>query len=684
MRKLTFILLYLFFSSILNAQPYETNPDFNRTRNWHFGYGTGLFFTLDSIFQVPSNFNTSEASSVHSDINGNLLLYSNGEKIWNANHEIIPNGILSLGHNSSNLGSVFVFHEDNPDNIYLFNTNFNQSTNKEFSINLILFEEDTFRVIFKDSVVLNNVCEPIAVVKADNGKDLWIIVHEFGTNNLYSYLLTEKGITSCPVVSQSFSTPIGSPHAAFFSMVFSSDGKYMARTNTNQDFSITKRVELYSFHLGNGKLQFLYSLESVNYFVRGLRFSGDNKRLYVVERDSGVSIFKFNPIDSLETVRSLKKITLNGNSFSIQNMPYHFGTALSRLDTFTYMDFILHDVNSDTIVILEKKIDLNSFATGVAFPNFNQSYFHTPSINFTTKLSCVENIIQFYGQDTFDANNHNWEINKQGGSVMTANVKNPYIEFEDTGVYEIRYIASNGSRSDTLTKEIIILPKIEKDFLGNDTGWCENIETSLVVQSPEEMHCYEWSTGETTSQITVDTTGIYWVKMTTPNFCVIYDTIILTLDSVPAKPLIYQENDTLRTDATTKGYQWYRNDVLMGNMPYLKISDTGIYQLKITTTGGCEVYSDTLHVYRVGIAELHEQNNIKIYPNPFDNKLFIEVEEKADLELTNNIGQVLLKEIVSNNKILDTQHLNQGIYFIKVITPNGTIYNYKLVKQPMN
>ena len=120
MKRLYSILIILLIGAVAKAQPYETNPDFNRTRNWHFGHGVGLRFDPDTIYEVPTSIHSDEASAVHTDADGNLLLYSNGEKIWNANHKVIHNGNLALGHNSSSMGSVFVYHENNPNYIYLF------------------------------------------------------------------------------------------------------------------------------------------------------------------------------------------------------------------------------------------------------------------------------------------------------------------------------------------------------------------------------------------------------------------------------------------------------------------------------------------------------------------------------------------------------------------------------------
>ncbi len=359
------------------AQPYETNPDFNRTRNWHFGYGVGLRFDPDTVYVVPSNIQISEATTVLTDTNGSLLLYSNGEKIWNANHEVIHNGNLALGHNSSKLGSIFVFHEDNPDNIFLFNTNYSLSAKKELSFNLLVREADTFRTVFKDSVLRTGMSEPIAVVKADNGKDIWIVTHVFNGNRFIVYRLTEEGLVTCPHVVEARTFTGSQYFEAQFQMVFSSDGKYLMKVNE-------QKIELFSFNNRDGIMEMLYSIGSLNAPVLGICFAPNGKNIFVAERDYDLSVYKFNPLDSFTTVSSKKIIPLEGFKFTLGNMPFEHGIALVRVDTFSYLDFIVNVEDFDSIALLEKRINLNSYI-GAILPNFNQSYFHTPSINFTDR-----------------------------------------------------------------------------------------------------------------------------------------------------------------------------------------------------------------------------------------------------------------------------------------------------------
>lgn len=691
MKKLYLILSLLFISVVAHAQPYETNPDFNRTRNWLFGEKVGLHFSPDTVLFTTSEMPPTEACAVHTDQDGNLLLYSNGENIWDANHKIIHNGDLSLGHYSSRMGSVFVLHEDNPNFIYLININ-DASTSKELSYNLIVMEADTFRLVVKDSVLFVGVAEPITAVKAENGKDIWLISHIFNGSSFISFLLTEDGIINCPVFSNSKSYVGNSIQSALFAMKFSPDGKYLIRSNTHSP-PVIKSVELYKFDLLNGELIFLYTIDSLMFPIQGVNFSKKNN-IYIIERDGYINVFNFHPNDSTATIISQRKLQLQGfvkfNMFKSEVLNLTYGNKLAiNVDDSTFLGLLFDDLNLDSLILIDKGISLNNNPASLGLPNFNQSYYYTPSINFSMKLNCVNNTILFQGQDTFQANSHNWEINKEGGTLMTASIKNPLIEFEDSGIYSIRYIASNGSRSDTITKEVVVYPKIKKKFLGNDTGWCEQIGASLTLQTPNGMHCYEWSTGETTPQITIDSIGTYIAKITTPNFCVLYDTITITIDTIPNTPTIYKDNDTLKTDDLSHKYQWFRNDMAIGvNQPYLVITDTGIYHLRIMSNGGCTAISDTIHIPAEkdtlsGNVSIVTFEGIKIYPNPFNSSVVIENPNLEDIQLTiySIEGRETLNRRLQNNlDVINTEQWTVGIYLIKLTSQNGLTRTFKLLK----
>lgn len=62
------------------------------------------------------------------------------------------------------------------------------------------------------------------------------------------------------------------------------------------------------------------------------------------------------------------------------------------------------------------------------------------------------------------------------------------------------------------------------------------------------------------------------------------------------------------------------------------------------------------------------------YPNPFSNKLYVEVQLASIIYITDVIGKFVYSNTIDNGSItIDTETLKEGIYFVKVVNGNGTI-----------
>jgi hypothetical protein len=93
---------------------------------WYFGTHAGLDF--NSGIPVPlSNGQTYtpdgtpiEGTAVMSDNTGLLLFYTNGNKIWNKNHQLMPNGDSILSTFSSTQGALIVPQPGSSRYFYVF------------------------------------------------------------------------------------------------------------------------------------------------------------------------------------------------------------------------------------------------------------------------------------------------------------------------------------------------------------------------------------------------------------------------------------------------------------------------------------------------------------------------------------------------------------------------------------
>lgn len=147
-----------------------------------------------------------EGSSSICDNTGALLFYTDGEKIWNKNHVVMPNGGNLLGNNSSTGSSIIAPLPGSSRYFYVFVTDAWENDFKNgltYSIVDMCLDSQRGDVVGnkKNIQLLNDtVAEKLACVRHDNGRDYWILTHKFGSNAFYAFLLSDTGIAG-PVIS---------------------------------------------------------------------------------------------------------------------------------------------------------------------------------------------------------------------------------------------------------------------------------------------------------------------------------------------------------------------------------------------------------------------------------------------------------------------------------------------------
>jgi len=131
------------------------------------------------------------------------------------------------------------------------------------------------------------------------------------------------------------------------------------------------------------------------------------------------------------------------------------------------------------------------------------------------------------------------------------------------GTHWLKLSNSCGSRQDTFTVSYL---NPNKPNLGPDQSFCAGPNTVLNPNNTN-ISSYLWSTGATTSTLSVSTTGSYSVYTQEANGCDGYDTIQVTALTAPTKELCYVECDT------TTGY----NIIYWGTIIPVNVDSVRIY-----------------------------------------------------------------------------------------------------------
>jgi hypothetical protein len=80
----------------------------------------------------------------------------------------------------------------------------------------------------------------------------------------------------------------------------------------------------------------------------------------------------------------------------------------------------------------------------------------------------------------------------------------------------------------------------------------------------------------------------------------------------------------------------------------------------------------------VGMDEPGVNNNIRIFPNPANDRIYVQGTGKADVRIFSITGQLVLASNGSNADYLDVSSLDNGIYTVQVVMEDNTVVNKKV------
>lgn len=276
--RILFLLALLIFSAV---------PGQNRTNIWYFGREAGIDFNSGTaVPDTNSVIDQWEGSSVICDTSGQLLMYTNGIAVYDANHDTMPSltGPFSSnkldGHQSSTQSALIVPQPGNDSIYYIFTTPHSaHQTGFRYSIVNLNLNGGMGDVITLNVPLVTPVPEKVTAVHHANQKDIWVVTRIWDTDEFYAYLLTDSGL-SAPVVSHIGVVQNLMPSAGI-------NGQLKASPHGNKlaqgIYSSPGLVELFDFDDSTGMISNLVSISPpTNTPVYGLEFSPDGRILYVL------------------------------------------------------------------------------------------------------------------------------------------------------------------------------------------------------------------------------------------------------------------------------------------------------------------------------------------------------------------------------------------------------------------
>ncbi len=263
------VLVFLVFSIALTAQ----------NQIWYFGDKAGIDFnTSPPTALTNSQMYAEEGCSSISDQNGNLLFYTDGIKIWNRNHIIMPNGNGLMGNPSTSQGALIIPDPGDSNLYYVFSIDELAGANgMRYSKVDMTLQGGMGDVTTKNVLLHSSVAEKMVAVRRCDG-NIWVISHEWNSNKFFADLITPVGIS--PTVSSS----VGTSHTGGGRGVINAVG-YMAISQQGDKLAVAMRdanlFEVLDFDFATGSVSNPITLNSPSFYRSyGVEFSPDGTKLY--------------------------------------------------------------------------------------------------------------------------------------------------------------------------------------------------------------------------------------------------------------------------------------------------------------------------------------------------------------------------------------------------------------------
>ncbi len=380
---------------------------------WYFGENAGLdFSTNPPTALTDGQLNTTEGCSSFSDVNGNLLFYSDGISVYNKNHQLMTytNGDLANnleGNPSSTQSGMIIPKPGSSDIYYLFTigTDFvppNIIANPGFNY----YEVDLSKNSGLGEITngpINLAIDPLTnfdqsaswseKVTAVKGKDcntFWVL--SFVNDTFYAYKVNEFGVDVNNVVL----SPVNfsdSDKRGYLQV--SPDGTKIAFADYNDvQNSFNGSLVLFDFDSETGLVNPTSSEVLINVGSQespyGVAFSQQSNKLYTSVYDGGFNVYQFD-LESTNIAQSKQLISSKtGFRGALQLGPD--GKIYASIPDQQYLD-VIENPNDDAnnVTYSSNSIFLNGNFTTQGLPPFLASLLLPIEITDTTNNQIINN-----------------------------------------------------------------------------------------------------------------------------------------------------------------------------------------------------------------------------------------------------------------------------------------------------
>ncbi|MFC5271174.1 gliding motility-associated C-terminal domain-containing protein [Adhaeribacter terreus] len=184
------------------------------------------------------------------------------------------------------------------------------------------------------------------------------------------------------------------------------------------------------------------------------------------------------------------------------------------------------------------------------------------------------------------------QVNATGGNLLWSDSTSAAtFTVSKPGTYWAELSNACGSWRDSITVNYI--PVVKNNWLPKDTILCSTGPFEIKGSNPAALS-YRWQDGTTAPTFTAQTSGTYWLEITT-TCTTVRDSILVTINKLPTSSFsdtTICNGDSFRLTAPKAlSYRWSTGDIAQS----ISISKAGIYKVELETVPNC-FFSDSLEV----------------------------------------------------------------------------------------
>ncbi len=570
----------------VNVREYELQDQ--RANIWYFGNHAGIDFNPLPNAPIPlddSAMDAPEGTSTISDRNGQVIFYTDGDKVYDRTHAEIATGI---GGNPLSAQAALIVPVPGDETLYYIITTQAIDGTSANEIRYSLFDIKPNGGL--GAVVQQNILLFALSTERVTANGNWIIAHEYGNNTFRAYRITPNGLGD-PVFSST-----GSPHS--FKALQTGEGYMKLGPRNNLAVALSRPgtsnlVELFTLNDTTGIINNFrqIDLKEPNGQVYGIEFSPAGNKLFATLKGSPSpsAVYEYF-LDSLERP-FLRNITTDGQELGALQLGPD-GQIYLAINGSNVLGTI--QAQEDTTQVSAINFSGFSLAAGtnsrLGLPNFIQIISNAvggPGFTFTGV--CLGAPTDFVGTPTDPIDQFQWFFG-DGGTDTTPN---PSHTFATANTFSVSMRLTNRCGLDTLiVQPVTIFPAAPLPTLPGAIALC----TGAVVLDANANNLPGtsslWSSGDTTRTVTITEPAFISVTNTDINGCTSMAQTIVA-DNRPQADLgpdltICEDQNIPALNALNPGatYAWTVNGNPAGTGQLQAVDGTlpGVFAYEVTIT----------------------------------------------------------------------------------------------------